>query len=388
MAETVDSKLEVTEVAIRASTSREGLVEENNEQSATIPEPSQSCVSHDKSITVESGSACPSTSFENTQSNTNIRVFFSYSSKDREWVEETVTRLEAEHGITCVFDERDFIGGKPVVENIIACIQNSDKTVLVLTEDFLNSPWCTYEAQLTLREHLIREQSVVLPVLLKECTIPDFISHLTCLDARRQSFWEKFIDFLESDPVEIVPKGSFFGHEAAKFNGKVLSMVKLNGCCTFNSINYKEILDSLCDKGIRISEDTMMKTEEAIRRSGLSKCFCCVQCTRSFLACFCWIPMFLIISFLFIFAIFELIILIENRDVGNTSDVDYFDVIVFFLLPMSICIIMIIWRFKMRMIRDAGENGANSVLMDSNILFSTIRERKDRRIPTTDTTSA
>ncbi|XP_077861456.1 toll-like receptor 6 [Saccoglossus kowalevskii] len=120
------------------------------------------------------------------------KVFFSYSSKDVQWVNNTVKKLETEHGINCIFDERDFVAGKPIVDNIIDCIRKTEKTVLVLSTDFTNSPWCGYEAQMVLSEQLIREKKLVIPVLLSECNIPDFISHLTYLDVYRDPyFWEK-----------------------------------------------------------------------------------------------------------------------------------------------------------------------------------------------------
>ncbi|XP_070564666.1 toll-like receptor 2 type-2 [Ptychodera flava] len=133
---------------------------------------------------------------------TKCDVFFSYSSKDKDWVIQTAERLEKEYGIECSYDSKDFIGGKAITSNIMNCIKMSRKTVLVLSPDFLRSPWCGYEMQIVLREHLFREQKVVIPVLLHDCIIPDFISHLTYLEVQDPQFWEKFLEILKTDNTE------------------------------------------------------------------------------------------------------------------------------------------------------------------------------------------
>ena len=74
-------------------------------------------------------------------------VFISHSSKDDDWVIETlIKRLESQTPPYKVFfDERDFLPGKTIVYNVIRAIKSSNTTLLVLTNNFLRSDWCMLE---------------------------------------------------------------------------------------------------------------------------------------------------------------------------------------------------------------------------------------------------
>ncbi|XP_070574415.1 toll-like receptor 10 isoform X1 [Ptychodera flava] len=175
---------------------------------------------------------------------TECDLFFSYSSKDKGWVFETAERLERDHDIVCSYDSKDFIGGKAITSNIMNCIKMSRKTVLMLSPDFLRSPWCEYEMQIVLREHLFRERKVVIPVLLHDCIIPDFISHLTYLEVKDPQFWEKFLELIKSESADIegLSEVFSFGHEADKFNGQIIARASTGFCCSskFNSSHLYE----------------------------------------------------------------------------------------------------------------------------------------------------
>uniref|UniRef100_A0A8C3B7B0 TIR domain-containing protein n=1 Tax=Cairina moschata TaxID=8855 RepID=A0A8C3B7B0_CAIMO len=47
------------------------------------------------------------------------------------------------------YHERDFIPGKTIIENMVESIQGSQKIVLVLSPDFVQSRWCLLEANLS-----------------------------------------------------------------------------------------------------------------------------------------------------------------------------------------------------------------------------------------------
>ncbi|XP_070531548.1 stimulator of interferon genes protein-like [Ptychodera flava] len=118
-------------------------------------------------------------------------TFFCHNN-DKGWVEETTYKLGEQ--FVCQHGDADFIGGVSIPDNILRLIRECDTIVLVLSPDFLNSQLCKYEAQLTLSEHLFREQKIVIPVLLRGEDIPDFISHLTHLDVGDIGFLEKFME--------------------------------------------------------------------------------------------------------------------------------------------------------------------------------------------------
>uniref|UniRef100_A0AAV2LT79 TIR domain-containing protein n=1 Tax=Knipowitschia caucasica TaxID=637954 RepID=A0AAV2LT79_KNICA len=76
-------------------------------------------------------------------------AFVSYNSKDEAWVYgELVPHLEQEQGWTLCLHHRDFLPGKPIVENIAEAIYESRKTICVISHRYLQSEWCSKEMQL------------------------------------------------------------------------------------------------------------------------------------------------------------------------------------------------------------------------------------------------
>lgn len=88
------------------------------------------------------------------KSNTNddhyrFDLFVSYSDKDRGFVlDELIPNLEKRAEITICLHERDFQVGLGILENIIQCMDQSRCLLLVVSESFLKSNWCSFEMHL------------------------------------------------------------------------------------------------------------------------------------------------------------------------------------------------------------------------------------------------
>ena len=124
-------------------------------------------------------------------------VFFSHSNEDREWVLQVVLRLESpEYGLNCCFADRDFDLGVPVFQNITKCIHASRRTVIVMSPEFVESPWCSYETRIIMEMNLDARQRLLIPVMLRQCRVPDFIGRLTYMNVNNEHFWMKFFDAL------------------------------------------------------------------------------------------------------------------------------------------------------------------------------------------------
>lgn len=125
-----------------------------------------------------------------------FHLFVSYSSVDAAWTHGLIGRLEAAHkGLRVCLHQRDFTPGQNVLENMADCIHQSQKVLLVLSQDFVQSRWCLLEADLSLFGSCL-ERKPVIPVLLRPCQIPLHLSHLTYLEATSSHFYDKLVQLL------------------------------------------------------------------------------------------------------------------------------------------------------------------------------------------------
>ncbi|XP_070565904.1 uncharacterized protein [Ptychodera flava] len=294
-------------------------------------------------------------------------VFFSYSSKDKDWVIQTAERLEKEYDIECSYDSKDFIGGKAITTNIMNCIKMSRKTVLVLSPDFLRSPWCGYEMQIVLREHLFREQKVVIPVLLHDCIIPDFISHLTYLEVQDPQFWEKFLEILKTDNTENETLSELFsfGHEADKFNGKTIA--------TFSSnLDTSDVYNTMSSRGIRVTKEDIEGAFGTLLKTTPSRCY--YRCLRSLtLLILHVIAIVMIMLFILILTVLYFGFLSEGIPPWTTGSENDPPSFVLYCLLIVTLIALIATFFMVRRILHKAERAVNYDLLRYDIIVGYVR---------------
>ncbi|KAH9374061.1 hypothetical protein HPB48_005330 [Haemaphysalis longicornis] len=95
-------------------------------------------------------------------------AFVSYSNSDTQWV---ISRLLPQLECSsignlklCVYD-RDFLAGRNISECILDSIKHSRKIILVLSNSFLQSPWCKFETDLA--QYTLLEENRDAFILLK-----------------------------------------------------------------------------------------------------------------------------------------------------------------------------------------------------------------------------
>jgi len=143
-------------------------------------------------------------------------AFLSYSHHDSGWVNDClVPMLESLNpGLRLCIHERDFTPGEWIVDNIIHCIEQSAKTIFVLSRNFVDSEWCHYELyfahQRTMAE---RKDSLVLLLIEplptasvphKFCKLRSILGKKTYLvwpevEAKRAIFWRSLSALLTAD---------------------------------------------------------------------------------------------------------------------------------------------------------------------------------------------
>ncbi len=111
-------------------------------------------------------------------------AFISYSHKDSAWVRNVLLpRLEGE-GLRVCIDTRDFEVGVPSLVNMENAVDQSRKTLLVLTPNWLSSEWTAFEALLVQTEDPAGRGRRILPLMVRDCQdqLPKRLKMFTYLD--------------------------------------------------------------------------------------------------------------------------------------------------------------------------------------------------------------
>lgn len=156
-------------------------------------------------------------------------AFISYSQRNADWVKgQLLPKLEGEDlntshdRLRVCHHERDFIPGKPIVHNILRCIEQSRCCVFVLSSHFVQSEWCHYELYFASHQRLTRGLDNIVLILLEPLPsylIPSKYHHLKAMMARRtylewpqdktkqRMFWANLQAVLQADlPTPLQPE--------------------------------------------------------------------------------------------------------------------------------------------------------------------------------------
>ncbi|XP_041349012.1 uncharacterized protein LOC121368383 [Gigantopelta aegis] len=112
-------------------------------------------------------------------------LFFSHSSDDQQWVEMCVERLERDYGIKCLWPPRDFTPGKSIPSLIEDGMSRAMKIVLVLSPEYIDSGWCSYERHLAFVLSVQERRNCIIPVMLKPCPVPDVLRTVNYIDVTK-----------------------------------------------------------------------------------------------------------------------------------------------------------------------------------------------------------
>jgi len=136
-------------------------------------------------------------------------VFISYHHKDQAWIEsELLPRLESA-GLRVCIASRDFSPGKPKVVNMQDAVRSSCFTLLVVTPSWIEDDWGQYQSILSVTQDPGGGSGRTIPIILKQCDIPAFLSILTSVDftrpEHREEAWHSLFTALGVKSPEPIP---------------------------------------------------------------------------------------------------------------------------------------------------------------------------------------
>ena len=129
-------------------------------------------------------------------------AFVSFSQKDGDFVfQELMPKLESQEGFyrLCVH-HRDWLVGESISNSIIESVEDSHRTILILSDNFMKSEWCNYEFQAA-HHRVLKDKNCHLIIVLLQDEPPEdldkdmqrYISTYTYLKRNDPWFWEKLL---------------------------------------------------------------------------------------------------------------------------------------------------------------------------------------------------
>jgi hypothetical protein len=135
-----------------------------------------------------------------TATNNQMTIFVSYAHADSEWViKKLLPRLEAAR-LQTIIDFRDFKPGAMSIEEMERAVLKSDYTIVVLSEQYVQSEWCTFESVMTQTLDPSARRRRLIPLLRQKCDIPLRLRILHFRDVTDDSEeqWRRFEGDLQS----------------------------------------------------------------------------------------------------------------------------------------------------------------------------------------------
>ena len=92
-------------------------------------------------------------------------AFISYTSRNRQWVEQCLVRNLEQCGYSLCLDYMHFIPGECIMDNIVSAVENSRHTLLVVTPSYIRSGWCDFEVRCAQAHHIRLRQSGIIAIV-------------------------------------------------------------------------------------------------------------------------------------------------------------------------------------------------------------------------------
>lgn len=128
-------------------------------------------------------------------SNFKYDVFISYNQSDKEWVLYLAKRLKRRK-FKVFLDEWGIRVGESIPAGVRRGLRESRYIILIMTPEWVNSEWCQLETDTVVVFDPSARRRRIIPILLKDCEIPDDIVRLKYIDFRNSTLFEENFDLL------------------------------------------------------------------------------------------------------------------------------------------------------------------------------------------------
>ncbi len=139
-------------------------------------------------------------------------VFISYSHLDTPWVRDWLLPRLEQAGLRVCIDFRDFSIGKSSLVNMENAVEQSRKTLLIMTPSWIQSEWTNFESLLIQTEDPSGVRQRTLPLLLEKCQLPRRLGILTHADFTDKANWndqlKRVIAAIRESPISQPPAHS------------------------------------------------------------------------------------------------------------------------------------------------------------------------------------
>ena len=127
-------------------------------------------------------------------------VFLSYANENEEYVEYDLIRNLEKRGYKIAFHRVNFPGGQPIHVSIEQCIRKSKRTLVVLSNDFVNSSWCMWEFAAALEldgnegtHRLLTIKYEDVDVGSLDLTLQTYFNRYTYILQNSPTFWDNLV---------------------------------------------------------------------------------------------------------------------------------------------------------------------------------------------------
>ena len=132
-------------------------------------------------------------------------VSYCYQGQDLNFVEKIIPQeLEDEHSFTLCIHRRDFKAGWDIKWNIMNAIRNSNSTIIIMSQDYINSLWCVEEFEDCYMENMKDPAFKLFVVLMQPVDtlnitneyIKSFFAKKTYLEKNDHNLFKKIAEYL------------------------------------------------------------------------------------------------------------------------------------------------------------------------------------------------